>query len=368
MNNPQRRQLWVNLNRLAVVTSILVILKAFIYFFQEFLPVFGQVMSSLFYACLPFILAFLIALLMEPLVMRLMQLIRLRRTYASVITLVLVILGIGLFVTLILVRLYNELSDLALTMPDYNYLVRLLNHQIDMFEKFVVINPQIQTTLNSSVMAILKTLQNWATSASLALLSFLAAVPGFFIVLVIAIVATFFMSASFPEIKRFFQGLFPRRWHTGAQSVSQDLGQAIVGFVRAETILISITGIILTIGLLLMGNRYAFTIGFASAFLDLLPIVGTGMVFVPWVIGLLFMGAVGEAVKILVIWALALVIRQILEPRIMSKSIGLHPLPTLISMYVGLKLLGGMGLVLGPAIVIVYEALRKAGIFTDPKN
>lgn len=79
------------------------------------------------------------------------------------------------------------------------------------------------------------------------------------------------------------------------------------------------------------------------------------MIFVQWAIVLLFMGAVPEAVKILVIWAVALAIRQILEPKIMSKGIGLHPLPTLISMYVGLKLLGGVGLVLGPSLVIIYE-------------
>lgn len=368
MNNPRRSTLWLNLNRLAVVTSVLVVLKLFTYFFQEFLPVFGIVLSSLLSAFLPFILAFLIAFLMEPLVIRLMNGLRIRRSYASLVTLILAILGISLFVFLVVVRLYNELSELSITLPNYGYLIGLLNHQIDTFEKFVKINPQIQTTLNSSTEALLSSLQTWAKSGSVVLLGFLAAVPGFLIVLVVSIVATLLMSSSYPGIKRFFQGLFPRRWHNSAQTVSQDLGLAIVGFVRAEAILISITGVILTTGLLLMGNRYAFTIGFTSAFLDLLPIVGTGMIFVPWIIGLLIMGFVSDAIKLIVIWIIALVIRQIMEPKIMSKSIGLHPLPTLISMYVGLKLLGGIGLVLGPGLVIVYEALRKAGIFTDPKN
>lgn len=368
MNRSLKRQIGLNLNRLAMVTSLLVILKLFTYFFQEFLPVFGQVVSSLFSAFLPFILAFLIALVMEPFVIQLMQVLKLKRSYAALLSLILVILGIGFFVSLILVRLYNELSDLSITLPNYNYLMRLLNQQIDSFEKFVVINPQIQATLNSSLVSLLKSMQNWATSASLALLSFLAAVPGFLFVLVVALVATLLVSSSFPGIKRFFNGLVPRNWHAGAQTVSQDLGSAIIGFLRAETILISITGIILTVGLLIMGNRYAFTIGFVAAFLDLLPIVGTGILFVPWIIGLFLMKAVSDAIKLLVIWVLAIVIRQMLEPRIMSKSIGLHPLPTLISMYVGLKLLGGIGLVIGPSLVILYEALRKAGIFTDPKN
>lgn len=291
-----------------------------------------------------------------------------KRPLASILALILVIAGIVLFVTLIVVRLYNELSALSLTLPDYSYFMSLINQLIDSVEKFVVINPQIQATLNSSVSTIVTSLQNGAGSASLALLNFLAAVPGFFIILVISVVATYMMSASFPGVKRFFHGFVPQRWHTGAQSVGQDLGSAIVGFVRSETILISITGVTLTFGLLLMGNPYAFTIGFISAFLDLLPIVGTGIIFVPWAIILLIIGAAPKAIQLIIIWVVALVIRQILEPKIMSKGIGLHPLPTLISMYVGLNLLGGVGLVLGPGLVILYEALRKAGIFTDPKN
>jgi sporulation integral membrane protein YtvI len=347
---------------------VLVLLKLFTYFVQQFLPVFGKVMNTLFYAFLPFILAFLIALLMEPIVTRLMKGMKMRRPFAAILSLILVIAGIVLFVSLIVVRLYNELSALSLTFPSYNYFMILLNQLIDRVEKFIVINPQIQATMNSSVSTILTSLQNGAATASLALLNFLAAVPGFFIILVITMVATYMMSASFPGVKRFFEGFVPQRWHMGAQSVGQDLGSAIVGFVRSETILISITGVTLTFGLLLMANPYAFTIGFVSAFLDLLPIVGTGLIFVPWAIILLILGNASRAVQLLIIWAVALVIRQILEPKIMSKGIGLHPLPTLISMYVGLKLLGGVGLVLGPGLVILYEAIRKAGIFTDPKN
>lgn len=325
-------------------------------------------MNTLFYAFLPFVLAFLIALLMEPFVTYMMRGMKMRRSFASILALILVIGGIVLFVILMVVRLYNELSALSRTLPDYSYFMSFLNQLIDKVDKFVVINPQVQATLNSSVSTILKSLQKGAGSASLALLNFLAAVPGFFIILVITVVATYMTSASFPGVKRFFQGFIPRRWHMGAQSLGQDLGSAIIGFVRSETILISITGVILSLGLLLIGNRYAFTIGFTTAILDLLPIVGTGMIFVPWAIVLLFLGAVPEAIKILIIWAVALVIRQILEPKIMSKGIGLHPLPTLILMYVGLNLLGGVGLVLGPGLVILYEAIRKAGFFTDPKN
>jgi sporulation integral membrane protein YtvI len=357
-----------NLNRLAIVTLVLVLLKAFTYFFNEFLPVFSEVIKMVFLAFLPFILAFLIAFLLEPLVKRFIQVLRLRRPYAALFALIFTILFLGMLIFLIVVRLHTELADLAISLPTYGYIVDLFNQQMDNFETFIKVNPQIQVTLNNSTQGILNTLQDWAKSGSLLLLSLLAALPGIFVVLVITIVATLLMSSSYPGIKRFFSNLFPRKWQKSAQNVSQDLGVAIVGFVRGMTILISVTGITLTIGLLLMGNRYAFTIGFLSAFLDLLPILGTGMIFIPWAIVVLITGSVSGGLKILSLWLIATVIRQILEPKIMSQSIGLHPLPTLMSMYIGLKLFGGAGLVLGPGLVIIFEALRKAGIFTDPKE
>ncbi len=368
MNLQGEQRLRQNLNRLIIITFTLVLLKVITYFFQEFLPIFSQVLSKLFLAFLPFIFAFFIALLLEPLVTRFMRVLRLRRPYASLFSLLVGILFLGSIVFLIVARLYTELTELAVSLPTYGHLVVVFNNLIDTLEKFIQVNPQIQTTLNNSTQGIMNSLQDWALAGSKLLLNLIAALPGIFIVLVVSVVATFFMSSSYPGVKRFFVSLFPRKWLNSAQVVSQDLGVAVAGFVRAEAILISVTGILLTVGLLLMGNRYAFTIGFIAAFLDLLPIVGTGMVFVPWIIGLFIMGSVSEGVKLLVVYLIATVIRQILEPKIMSQSIGLHPLATLVSMYVGLNLLGGVGLVLGPSLVIIYEALRKAGIFTDPKE
>lgn len=369
MNNHQGQQrLKQNLNRLAIITFALVLLKVLTYFFQDFLPVFSQVLSKLFSAFLPFILAFLLALLLEPLVTRLMRLLRLRRPYASLIALIIGIIILGILIFFICARLYTELSELAVSLPNYGSLLGIINLQVDAVENFIEVNPQIQETLNNSTQGLINSLQEWALAGSRLLLNILAALPGIFIVLVVSIVATLLMSSSYPDVKRLFRKLLPRKWLTSAQTIGEDLGAAIFGFVRAEAILISVTGIILTTGLVVLGNRYAFTLGFTAAFLDLLPIVGTGIIFVPWIIGLFIMGSVSEGVKILLLWLLATVIRQILEPKVMSQSIGLHPLPTIISMYVGLKLLGGVGLILGPGLVIIYEALRKAGIFTDPKE
>ncbi|MHB1653932.1 MAG: sporulation integral membrane protein YtvI [Desulfitobacteriaceae bacterium] len=359
--------LWTNLNRLVIVTAALISFKLFTYFVQNFLPVFAEVVQKLFTAFLPFILALILAFLLEPLVVSLMRVLHIRRTYAAILTLIAALATLGLFVFLLVARLYTELSELAVSLPNYSYIVDFVTQRVDSLEKFITVNPQVQATLYSATESLLKSLQEWAKSGSIFLLGFLAALPRVFIVLVVSIVATMLVSSSFPSVKRFIEGLFPKRWHLSAQLVSQDLGTALVGFLRAEVMLVTVTTLTTIMGLLLIGNRYAVTLGVFAGILDLVPVVGTGLLFVPWIIGALIWGSLGEGLKLLVMWLITVILRQFLEPKIMSKNIGLDPLPTLVSMYVGLQLFGGAGLILGPTVVIAYGAMRKAGIWGGPR-
>lgn len=355
---------WTNLNRLAMFLIVLVSLKLFTYFIQEFLPVFGEVVKDLFVAFLPFIIALIIAFLLEPLVVQFINIFRLKRSYAALLALLLAIGILGLFIFVIIARLYTELSELAVSLPNYEHIINFINSRITTLENFLILNPQIQNTLFASTESILKSVQDWAKTGSLFLLNFLSALPGVFIVFVVSIVATLLMSVTFPNVKRFVDRLVPQRWHEHSKAVSQDLGAVLVGFLRAEVILVSVTTITTILGLALIGNRYSVTLGVIAGLLDIIPILGTGVVFVPWIIGLFIYGSASEGVKLLVIWIIIITLRQLLEPKIMSKNIGLQPLPTLISMYAGLQLLGAIGLILGPTILIFYEALRKSGVFT----
>lgn len=297
-----------------------------------------------------------------------MRAVRIRRPYAAILSLLIAVAGLSLFVFIIVARLYTELSELAISLPNYGYLVDLVSKQVETAERFVEVNPQIQDTLFSATQSLASTLQAWAKSASSLLLSFLTALPRVFIILVVSIVATLLISSSYPEVRRFISNLFPRRWHVSAQAISTDLGAAVVGYLRSQAILVSVTALSTIAGLLIMGNRYAVTLGVTAGILDIVPVVGTGILFVPWIIGLFIMGSLGEGVKLLVMWIVTVTIRQFLEPKILSKGIGIHPLPTLISMYVGLQLIGGFGLIVGPAFVICYEAVRRVGVFGPPKN
>lgn len=364
----RKRTLGTNISRLAQVTTVLVALITITYFFQDFLPVFRQIVAKTCSVLMPFIIALLLAFLLEPVVMGLMRNLRIKRTLAAILTLILVFLGLGLFIFVIVARLYTELSDLAVNLPNFEYVAGFLTSQVDTLEKFITLNPNIQSTLFAALDSIANSLQEWAKSGSVFLLSVLASLPSFFILLVVSLVATFMMSISYPKVKQFIAGLFPSRWHLNAQMISEGLGVAIVGYLRAQAILMSITAVSTIIGLLIIGNRYAVTFGILAGLFEIVPVVGTGLLFVPWIAGLVLMGSFGEAVKLAVMWVITVVMRQMLEPKILSSGIGIHPLATLISMYVGLQLLGVVGVIVGPALVICYDALRKAGVLPWPRG
>lgn len=364
----QSNSLKTNLNRLVLVTTVLLALKAFTYFFESFLPLFSKLLSNFVGALFPFIIALLLAFLLEPAVRRICAHGRIKRGYAALIALLGVYGILGLLIFALLNRLHTELVNLSLAFPSYNQIVTYLSAQIQLVQHYINLNPKVRDVVFNSTQDIFSHLQSWASYSSVLLLKAAAALPGTFAVVLVAIIATYFFSADFPRVKSFFQSLFPRKWKGNVRLVSLELGSALYGFLRAEATLIGITMVLTTTGLLLLGLSYAFTVGVLSGLLDLLPVVGTASLYVPWVIWSLITGKVAFGIKLAIMWVIAVAVRQILEPKLLSKSIGLDPLPTLISMYVGLKLFGGWGLLLGPSIIVVFQALHRAGVFHFPRE
>lgn len=354
----------VNLNRLVVIASVLLLLKLFTYIVQEFLPVFSSLLGRTISAFAPFILACILAFLVEPLVVKTINTFKIKRAPASILVILLVAIAVILILVFLGSRLYKELAELASAFPQlYTGTVNLLAEPIGRLQNYLIFNPEIQKAVASSSQNIISSLQFLLKNISLGLLAFLGAVPNLMAVIVVSVVATLLISISFPNLKQWFYSRLKGKYLHKTRSVVTDLGSALVGFLKAESILVSVTIVVTTLGLFLIGNRYAFTIGLLAGFLDLIPVIGPSLIFIPWILVLLFTSGLAAAVKVLLIYLTAAVIRQILEPKILAHNIGVNPLATLVSMYVGLNLFGALGLILGPALVVLLEALRKAGLF-----
>lgn len=181
----------------------------------------------------------------------------------------------------------------------------------------------------------------------------------------IATIATYFIAKERAKIKEWVFSAFPESWEGASQNIIRDMLGAFVGFVKAETILVSITGVQTIIGLKILGSEYALTIGILCGIMDILPYLGPGTIFIPWIIGEFIWGSVWMGVGLLILYAIISGVRAMLEPRIVGDQVGLHPLATLVALYVGLKVAGFVGMIIGIALIILYMSCKRAGVFNN---
>jgi len=142
--------------------------------------------------------------------------------------------------------------------------------------------------------------------------------------------------------------------------VFTSISSALTGFVRAQFILISITFLQATFGLYLLGIEYALTIGVLVGLVDLIPILGPGSIFIPWAFWHIIVGEYKFAVALLILYGILAIVRQLIEPKILGTSLGLHPLATLMAVFIGLRLFGISGIILGPLSLIIFKAVLQS--------
>ena len=171
-----------------------------------------------------------------------------------------------------------------------------------------------------------------------------SALPGLFIKLVVMIISTFFIAADYQRLRDFCL----RQLSDRAKDMTMQIKEYIIGTlfvcIRSYLIIMSITFVELSIGLSLLRQPNAVLIALLIAVFDILPVLGTGGIMIPWVVISLLQGNLSKALGLLILYLVITVIRNIIEPKIVGKQLGLHPVVTLASMFLGLQLFGGIGL------------------------
>ena len=196
---------------------------------------------------------------------------------------------------------------------------------------------------------------NWLVSA-------VTVLPGLMIFLMIATVATFFIIKDRALIRSFVLHIIPPDMRSSSQNVLGELISAFIGFVKAYSTLIFITFLLTLVAMKILGVQYALTLALIIACADILPVLGPGTIYIPWIIWEFIAGRTGMGIALLVVYVIISGIRQFLEPKIVGDNIGLHPLATLVSLYVGLKLGGVVGMIMGPVCVVIFIAIYRAGM------
>ncbi len=327
---------------------------------------------SIFY--MPFLVAFIISLMIEPAIKWIMAKMKLTRRTSSIIIFLLVSAIIVGSLTWILITLFSESSSLLQGLNNYfdkAYLQFQGLIQSFQFDK-IHLSDEVLNVIQSSTGDLLKTASNWLRNSLTGLINIVTSLPSIAICVGISVVALYFICVDKIYILDQVEHHLPKVWVRKIGRHMKDLIQTLGGYLKAEAMLVLVSFVISLIGLYLLqfmgfSIQYPLLMALFIGFIDALPILGSGTVMIPWAIICALNGDFNLGIAIVVLLIIMSVARQILEPKLVSKNIGVHPIFTLIAMYTGFKVIGIMGLLIGPIILIIFKnifaSLIDQGVF-----
>lgn len=185
----------------------------------------------------------------------------------------------------------------------------------------------------------------------------------FAVALVVFMMGSYFITGDYPRLRFELTDRVPMVARDFCRSVKNIFMSAFGGYVKSQLILSAGVFAILSIGFFLMGQPYGLLLAFGLSVLDFIPIIGSGTVMVPWAVVDMILGQYGEAAALMAVWGVIALFRQLAEPKILGNQTGLSPILSLVGIYVGMKLGGVLGMVMGPLLLLVCINLTKLGIF-----
>ncbi|MCV4232930.1 sporulation integral membrane protein YtvI [Virgibacillus sp. LDC1] len=330
----------------------------------------------------PFLLAWIIAYAMNPCVHLLQRSLKLPRWLAVTLSLLLYFGAALLILTAAVTRLVKELIILSqsfnlhidawmewLTAWTQNDSFQNIINEIS---RFYQNNPNYHDTINQNITRTTQTIgtavTDLVTGIFNGILQIIYYLPNLGTILIVVLLSTFFLSNSWERHNRALLRILPGVIRKPMIYIFSDLKKALFGFARAQLILISITALIVMITLYALGVDSAFSIGLLIGLVDLLPYLGVGIVLIPWSLYAFMTGDLTLGIGLTVLYSIILIVRQIMEPKVLASSVGLDPLAALLGMFVGLKLFGILGLIVGPVSLVILDAFHRAHVFKDLRN
>jgi sporulation integral membrane protein YtvI len=191
----------------------------------------------------------------------------------------------------------------------------------------------------------------------------LAFIPESVTVLFFILIASFLLSADFPRVKYFIKNQIPIPVFKKLQHLFYHTKKSTFGYIKAECTLILITCSIIFTGFLIIEVEHALTLALFMAIIDLIPFVGTGLLFIPWIGYSFLSGNYVLTIGLSVIYGIVILTRQLIEPKVYSMNLAIHPLAWLFTAFIGMKLWGVFGLILAPFTLIFFKGVHEAGVF-----
>jgi len=307
---------------------------------------------------LPFLFAWIIALLIKP-VVKLFEKLHINRRFAVIIAMLLVlgiICGVLYGVSAVLVREIKTFSDMFADTKD----------GIPMFMWDIInalpkgIRASVSEVVRASYLDIPELIYPALKTALPKLGGAAGKLPSALVFTVVLLMTIYFLSYDGKGFRTEIKKFIPENKIQKLRHIREILSKACGGYIKAQLIIMTVVFVILVTGFIILDVKLSLLLAFAISILDAIPVLGTGMILNPWAFFCLIQGDIPRAIGLVSLYGIVLVVRHFLEPRVLSGQLGIHPIITLVSMYAGLKLIGVIGMILGPLAALIIINLIKA--------
>ncbi len=299
----------------------------------------------------PFVLAFVIAYVLRRPTRYLCRKFGLPKKPVAMGLVLVFYCGMGILLSVLASKTYIWVRDLIMMLP-HIYTEHLEPAVADVFMNFEELALRTDENLFSLIQGYDEQFMQWLGSlisnisgrAVGAASSLAAEIPGLFIELVLLIISTFFIAADYPIMKEFcLRQMGPKTAELFLRIKEYLVGTLFV-CIASYAIIATLTFIELSIGLSILKLKHPFLIAMLIAIFDILPVLGTGGIMIPWAIFSFLQGNFTRGLGLLLIYVIITVIRNIVEPKFVGSKLGLHPVVTLSSMFAGAQMFGVIGL------------------------
>ncbi len=327
----------------------------------------------------PFLLGYTLAFFIKPLVQTLQVRLKIPKSFAILLAMILtfgILFGV---LTIIVIEAISGIDTLSNQLPHYlqewaSASIAFFNDTIlpradrvtSYFNSFNEVNQQALTV---AIRNINSDITNWLVQFLKSLVTnipkLLEWIPSTAIGMIFTGLSTYFISKQWENLSSLFQTKLPDKVYTPIDKVVTDLKRATIGFFGAQLILLAISAVIASIGFMILGLSYPITFGILVGMGELIPYIGISSIFLPWIFFAFITGERHMGLGLLLIFIIVVTIRVLIEPKVISKSVGISPLSTLVVMFIGYTLHGIPGILLGILILVFLTTLHRNGTFRD---
>lgn len=317
---------------------------------------------------MPFVIGFILAAIANPLIAKICEKTKINRRFCAFAVMLLEYFLIVFVVWVAVAKILSSAQEVFVDLPKYfdaNIVPFWKNFKDTLTEISKDWSPEILVHVSSFTDGAFESLRGLVSGASEHFLSFITQttgrIPFLFLSVVFTVLSSFFISMDYDKIREWVKGHIPVRMVGVVSDTKLELGKTLLKYVKAYSIILSITFVELIIGLMILRVENVLGIAAIIAVFDILPVLGTGGIVIPWSLFSFASGDYFLGIGLLVLYVIILVVRNFAEPKIIGMQLGLHPLVTLLTMYVGYRFFGIIGMIGIPVMTTIFLALHKTG-------